>query len=100
MTLAGLYFAQKDYRKSASSYARVLVNYPEDQDALSGTAWSALRAGDKSAASATFSLLLGMNPASSQRTRGLQLRRRAGPITRISGQNLHHGYTYLRSHAQ
>ncbi len=60
--LAGLHFAQKNYAQAAADYARILVNYPDDPDALSGAAWSALRAGDKASARPRFELLLGRNP--------------------------------------
>ena len=62
MVLAGLSFAQKDYRKAAAAYSRVLVTYPDDPDALSGAAWSALKAEDRVTALTTFSLLLSISP--------------------------------------
>ena len=62
MVLAGLSFAQKDYRKAAAAYGRTLVTFPDDPDALSGSAWSLLRAGDKASALTTFSLLLSISP--------------------------------------
>ena len=62
MVLAGLSFAQKDYRKASAAYGRVLMTFPDDPDALSGAAWSALRAGDKASAVTTFSLLLSISP--------------------------------------
>lgn len=62
MALGGLHFAQKKYAKATLDYSRVLVNYPDDPDALSGAAWSSLRAGDPATAHPKFTLLLGINP--------------------------------------
>ena len=62
MALGGLHFAQKGYDKAAVDYSRVLVNYPDDPDALSGAAWSSLRAGDPATAHSNFTQLLGINP--------------------------------------
>lgn len=73
MALAGIYYAQKDFRKAASGYARVLVNYPDDPDARSGAAWSSLQVGDKRGAESAFRLLLSMYPSYPQAREGYQL---------------------------
>lgn len=62
MVIAGLHYAEEDYRKAAAEYARVLLTYPEDPDALSGVAWAALRMRDKPNAMQAFALLLSMYP--------------------------------------
>lgn len=72
ISLAGLHFAQKNYTQAAADYARILVNYPDDPDALSGAAWSALRAGDKATARSRFELMLGRNPDYPQAQDGFQ----------------------------
>lgn len=76
MGLAGLHFAQRQYSSAAADYSRVLVSYPDDPDALSGAAWSALHAGDKAAARERFDLLLGRDPAYPKAADG---RRQAAP---------------------
>jgi tetratricopeptide (TPR) repeat protein len=63
MALAGLHFAQHNYQQAATEYTRAMVSYPDDPDALSGAAWSALRLGDKPTALTRFGLLLGRDPA-------------------------------------
>jgi tetratricopeptide (TPR) repeat protein len=72
MALAGLHFAQHDYRQAGAEYSRVLINYPDDPDALSGAAWAALRGGDKAAALARFTTLLGRDPAYPKARQGFQ----------------------------
>ena len=41
---------------------RLGFDNPDDPDALSGAAWSSLRAGDPATANTKFILLLGINP--------------------------------------
>jgi tetratricopeptide (TPR) repeat protein len=72
MAIAGLHFAQHDYRQAVAEYNRVLVHYPDDPDALSGAAWAALRGGDKAAAVDRFTLLLGRDPAYPKARQGYQ----------------------------
>lgn len=62
MTVADLNFQRRDYRKSAGDYARVLLTHPEDAEALSGAAWSAVRLGDLSRAARDFASLLRVSP--------------------------------------
>ncbi len=78
MALGGLRYAQKEYDKAAVDFSRVLVNYPDDPDALSGAAWSAFRAGDPATANTRFSLLLGINPDYPQAQEGYGLSARSG----------------------
>ena len=72
MAIAGLHFAQHDYRQAVADYTRVLVHYPDDPDALSGAAWAALRGGDKAAAFDRFGILLGRDPAYPKAREGYQ----------------------------
>ena len=62
MTLAGLYYATKDYQRASTFYRRTLNHYPDDLDAISGAAWSSLSAGEKKAASKEFARLLSVSP--------------------------------------
>lgn len=73
MALAGLHAARRDHREAATTYARILASYPDDPDALSGAAWSALRIGDKAAARSRFETLLGRDPAYPKAGEGFQL---------------------------
>ncbi len=73
MALAGLHFAEKDYRKAASEYRRVLVNYPDDPDAMSGAAWGAFDIGEKAEALSGFRRLLSISPAYPSAKEGLAL---------------------------
>ena len=77
MALGGLHFAQKKYAKATLDYSRVLVNYPDDPDALSGGAWAELRQAEQAAARAKFSLLLGLNPDYPKAREGYELATRA-----------------------
>jgi len=77
MALGGLHFAQKEYDKATVDYFRVLVHYPDDPDALSGAAWSALRAGDPATAHPKFTLLLEINPDYPQAREGYGLSARS-----------------------
>ena len=70
--LADLSLARRDYREADTGYARILNYYPDDPDALSGAAWSALRNGDKTTAHERFRLLLGRNPAYPDAQNGFQ----------------------------
>ena len=70
--LAGMYYAAKDYRKAASGYRRALVTYPDDPDALSGSAWSSLSNGDKAAALADFTRLISISPEYPQAQAGYE----------------------------
>ena len=72
MTVAGIHYAAADYRKAASAYRRALVYYPDDFDALSGSAWSSLNAGDKAAAVPQFTRLLSSSPEYPQAQSGFQ----------------------------
>ena len=72
MALGALYFAIPDYRKSLSAYRRVLTNYPDDNDAMSGAAWAAVYVGDKKEATEIFRRLLSMNPDYPQAKKGLE----------------------------
>lgn len=72
MALAGLQFGQRNYREAAAAYTRILEKFPDDSDALSGAAWSALRLGDKARALTDFALLLGRNPAYPKAQEGYQ----------------------------
>lgn len=60
--LAALHFANKDYRRSASDYHRLLTTYPDDADAMSGEAWSAFYLGLRREASDAFRRLLSISP--------------------------------------
>ena len=62
MVLAELHFTAQDYRRSAGDYARVLLTYPDDTDALSGAAWSALYLGDRERAAADLARLQQLAP--------------------------------------
>ncbi len=73
MALGGLHSAQKGYDKASVDYSRVLVNYPDDPDALSGAAWSSLRAGDPATAHSKFTILLEINPNYPQAREGYDL---------------------------
>lgn len=55
-------FQAKDYRRAGSAYQRVVMTYPEDQDALSGAAWCALYLNQKREALDGFRRLMGLNP--------------------------------------
>jgi len=72
MTVAGIHYAAADYRKAASAYRRALVHYPDDFDALSGSGWSSLNAGDKAAAVLDFTRLLSISPEYPQAQNGFQ----------------------------
>ncbi len=73
MALAGLHFAEKAYRKSASAYRRVLTNYPDDVDAMSGAAWAVFYVGEKAEAADIFRKILGVNSAYPLAQRGFDL---------------------------
>ena len=62
MAKANLQFALLDYRKALSLYRRVLVLYPEDLNASSGFAWSALYLGERRDAQKVFQGITSMNP--------------------------------------
>jgi tetratricopeptide (TPR) repeat protein len=71
--LAALHFANKDYRRSASDYHRLLTTYPDDADAMSGEAWSAFYLGLHREASETFRRLLSINASYPYAKQGLDL---------------------------
>jgi hypothetical protein len=61
--LAALHFANKDYRRAASDYHRLLATYPDDADAMSGEAWSAFYLGLRRESYDSFRRLLGISPS-------------------------------------
>jgi tetratricopeptide (TPR) repeat protein len=71
--LAALHFANKDYRRSASDYHRLLVTYPDDADAMSGEAWSAFYLGLRHEAYEAFRRLLSMSPSYPYAQQGFNL---------------------------
>jgi tetratricopeptide (TPR) repeat protein len=71
--LAALHFANKDYRRSASDYRRLLTTYPDDADAMSGEAWSAFYLGLHREASETFRRLLSINASYPYAKQGFDL---------------------------
>ena len=73
MSLAGLHFAQKDYRKGTLEYRRVLTTYPDDPGAMSGAAWGAWYLGEKREALDGFKRLVGVSPAYPLAQSGLDL---------------------------
>ncbi|OYV04064.1 MAG: hypothetical protein CFE26_18900 [Verrucomicrobiales bacterium VVV1] len=64
-------FQAKDYRRAGSTYQRVLSMYPEDQDALSGSAWCSLYIGQKREAIDGFRRLMSLNPEYANLRQGL-----------------------------
>ena len=73
MALANVRFAAKDYRRALNSYRRVLKNYPEDNDAASGAAWSASYVGETREALVLFTRILSLNPAYPSAQQGFEL---------------------------
>jgi tetratricopeptide (TPR) repeat protein len=63
MAVANAQFVAGDYRRSRSAYNRVRGIYPEDNDALSGSAWSALYVGDRHDAQRIFERIATVSPA-------------------------------------
>lgn len=62
MAIAGETLQAKDYRRAKAAYQKVLGLYPEDQDAISGTAWCHFYLGMKREAQAGFQKLMSLNP--------------------------------------
>ena len=73
MALGGVYLADHDYLRALSAYRRVLVSYPDDNDARSGGAWAAYYLGQKSEARDGFWTILTMVPTYPYAQRGFQL---------------------------
>lgn len=71
--LAALHFANKDYRRSASDYNRLLTTYPDDADAMSGEAWSAFYLGLRRDAYDAFRRLLSISPSYPYAQQGFDL---------------------------
>jgi tetratricopeptide (TPR) repeat protein len=71
--LAALHFANKDYRRSASDYHRLLTSYPDDADAMSGEAWSAFYLGLRRESYDAFRRLLSISPSYPYAQQGFDL---------------------------
>jgi tetratricopeptide (TPR) repeat protein len=63
MLLAAQAYATRDYRKALSMYKRILSFYPDDIDAMSGTAWSDFYVGNKREALQGFTKILAVQPS-------------------------------------
>lgn len=61
MALASVSYSALDYRRANTIYRRVLLFYPEDMEAISGAAWSALNIAQKKEALDGFRKLLSVN---------------------------------------
>ena len=61
MALASVSYSGLDYRRASLIYRRVLMFYPEDVDATSGAAWSALNLAQKKEALEGFRKILNVN---------------------------------------
>jgi tetratricopeptide (TPR) repeat protein len=73
MCLASIDFAARDYLRALSSYRRAMQAYPEDNDAMSGYAWSAFYTGSKSEAGRVFKIIVSTNPDYAYAKRGIYL---------------------------
>jgi len=71
--LAVLHFTNKDYRRSASDYHRLLATYPDDADAMSGEAWSAFYLGLRRESYDSFRRLLSISPSYPYAQQGFDL---------------------------
>ena len=71
--LGALHFGNKDYRRSASDYHRLLSTYPDDADAMSGEAWSAFYLGLRREAYDSFRRLLSISPSYPYAQQGFDL---------------------------
>ena len=73
MAMAWETFQTKDYRRAKAFYQRALDLYPEDQDAMSGTAWCYFFTGMKRDARDGFLKLMSLNPEYPHVREGLSL---------------------------
>ena len=73
MVVAGIDFAAKDYTRALSFYRRAMQAYPEDNDAMSGYAWSAFYTGSRNDAERIFKIIVSTNPDYAYAQRGLEL---------------------------
>jgi tetratricopeptide (TPR) repeat protein len=71
--LAAVHFGNKDYRRSASDYHRLLTTYPDDVDAMSGEAWSAFYLGLRRESYDSFRRLLSVSPSYPYAQQGFDL---------------------------
>jgi tetratricopeptide (TPR) repeat protein len=71
--LAALHFANKDYRRAASDYRRILTSFPDDADAMSGEGWSAFYLGMRRESYESFRRLLSISPSYPYAQQGFDL---------------------------
>ncbi|MBU6326089.1 MAG: hypothetical protein KGQ89_00525 [Verrucomicrobia bacterium] len=73
MVAGAIQYEEKDYRKASLTYHRVLTQYPDDVDAMSGAAWADLYSGSKREALDNFKKILGVKPTYSYAQLGYDL---------------------------
>lgn len=80
LMIVGAYqYQDKDYRKSAVTYHKVLLVYPDDIDAMSGAAWADFYTGAKREALAGFKKILSMKPDYTYAQQGYDLLMKKAP---------------------
>lgn len=79
MILGAYQYQDKDYRKSATTYHKVLLVYPDDIDAMSGAAWADLYTGAKREALAGFKKILSIQPDYTYAQQGYDLLMKKAP---------------------